>query len=175
MEVRLDRGGFVVYICMMTQTSKQRARPVKRRAAASRGPARCCNVDECLEPRFFKALGDPNRVAILARLATCGRPCTVGEIAACCTVDVSVVSRHLAVLREAGILMAEKRGKEVFYRVSYENVSETLRAIADSIDACCPPVSKGTKGRRDGGTKWRARTSDEVEQEVTKGISSVAK
>lgn len=137
---------------MMTQTSKRRAGgskgppTAKRRTGASCGQSRCCNVDECLEPRFFKALGDPNRVAILARLAQCGRACTVSEIAACCTVDVSVVSRHLAILREAGILSAQKRGKEVYYSVSYQNVSETLRVIADSIDACCPPIrKKGTQ------------------------------
>lgn len=123
----------------MTQTSKRQPKPGKRRQTP------CCNVGECIQPRFFRALGDPNRVAILARLAQCGRACTVSEIAACCTVDVSVVSRHLAILREAGILLAEKRGKEVYYRVSYESFSETLRAIADAIDACCPPnQSKGT-------------------------------
>ncbi len=44
-------------------------------------------------------------------------------------------------LRDAGILQAEKRGKEVYYSVRCENVVDTLRRIADALEACCP----GTK------------------------------
>ncbi len=103
---------------------------------------RCCaNVGKLLQPRFFKALCDPNRVALLSRLAKCRRPCGVSELTGCCGVDISVVSRHLAMLRDAGILQAEKRGKEVYYSVRCEEVVSTLRRIADAIEACCP----GTK------------------------------
>ncbi|MFQ5984920.1 MAG: ArsR/SmtB family transcription factor [Alphaproteobacteria bacterium] len=91
-----------------------------------------------MEIRFFKALCDPNRVAILADLAQCGVPCTVRQIAAALPVDVSVVSRHLALLRDAEVLGAQKRGKEVYYSVRYQRLARTLRAIADAIDACCP-------------------------------------
>ncbi len=98
-------------------------------------------MGKLLEPRFFKALGDPNRIALLSRLAKCRRPCGVSELVGCCGVDISVVSRHLALLRDAGILQAEKRGKEVYYSVRCEEVVSTLRRIADAIEACCP----GTK------------------------------
>lgn len=87
---------------------------------------------------LFKALADPNRVALLARLADCGRACTVSEIACCLPIDLSVVSRHLRQLREAGILYAERRGKEVRYKVRYGELARTLRALADAIEACCP-------------------------------------
>ncbi len=100
-----------------------------------------------MNPKFFKALGDPNRIAILARLAGCGRPCTVTELNACCPVDFSVVSRHLALLREAGILEAERRGKEVYYSVRFDHVAATLRAIADAIEACCPAPAATTHCR----------------------------
>ncbi|NOG54906.1 MAG: helix-turn-helix transcriptional regulator [Planctomycetes bacterium] len=90
-----------------------------------------------MEPRFFKALGDGNRIALLARLAALCRPCTVSEIACCCPVDLSVVSRHLAILREAEIVQMEKRGKEVLYTVRYDVLAQTFRQIADAIDACC--------------------------------------
>lgn len=79
-----------------------------------------------------------NRIALVARLAKCRRPCSVGELTCCCDVDVSVVSRHLAMLRDAGILACEKRGKEVYYSVRYDEVVRTLRDVADSIAACCP-------------------------------------
>ena len=94
-----------------------------------------------LEPRFFKALCDPNRIALLARLSKCRRPCSVGELTGCCGVDVSVVSRHLAMLRDAGILAAEKRGKEVYYTVRCQEMASTLRSIADCIEACCPETT----------------------------------
>ncbi len=100
---------------------------------------RCCvDMGKLLEPRFFKALGDPNRIALLSRLSKCRRPCGVSELVACCCVDTSVVSRHLALLRDAGILRAEKRGKEVYYSVRCEEVVRTLRRIADALEACCP-------------------------------------
>lgn len=62
----------------------------------------------------------------------------MGQIAADCPVDISVVSRHLAMLRDAGIVEATRRGKEVHYRVRYTGLAETLRSIADAIEACCP-------------------------------------
>jgi ArsR family transcriptional regulator len=105
----------------------------------SRPPTQCCqNIGALVMPRFFKALSDPNRIVLLERLAQCREPCSVSQIAACCPIDLSVVSRHLAVLREAGILHAEKRGKEVYYSVCFAELVATLRAIADAIEACCP-------------------------------------
>ena len=100
----------------------------------------CCSdrLQQHLPAEFFKALGDPNRLALLARLAVCGRPATVSEIACCLPVDLSVVSRHLAQLREAGILESEKRGKAVYYSVQYRTITQLLRGIADAIDQCCP-------------------------------------
>lgn len=104
----------------------------------------CCEpLDELFEPDLFKALSDPSRVALLARLAVAGRDATVSELAECCPTDLSVVSRHLAVLRSAGVLAAEKRGRKVHYRVRYEKLSRALRAMADAIDACCPAGEAG--------------------------------
>ncbi len=94
---------------------------------------------EHLAPTLFKALGDPNRLALLSRLAECRRDCTVGELAECVRVDLSVVSRHLAQLRSVGVLEAEKIGKEVHYRLNCSRLAATLRSIADALDACCPP------------------------------------
>ena len=79
----------------------------------------CCpDLEGLIDPALFRALGDPNRVALLATLGRSGRPTTVTEAADCCPVDLSVVSRHLAVLREAGVVRAAKQGREVHYTVS---------------------------------------------------------
>lgn len=109
-------------------------------------PTTCCNISgwSGLAPQFFKALGDANRVAILGRLAQSCTPQSVGEVAGCCTVDMSVVSRHLATLRQAGILAAEKRGRTVYYSVRYQELVRTLRSLADAIEACCGPGATAT-------------------------------
>ena len=101
-----------------------------------------------MDPRFFKALCAPGRLAILARLAACGRACTVSEIASCCPIDLSVVSRHLRLLKDAGIVAAERRGKEVYYSVRFGSITGSLRSLADAIDTCCPPVKTRRRENR---------------------------
>ena len=83
---------------------------------------------------------------LVSCLAKCGRPCSVGEVAECCSVDISVVSRHLALLARAGVLEASKQGREVLYKVRFGDLSQTLRSLADELDSCCPPGSCGTGG-----------------------------
>ncbi len=98
----------------------------------------CAGLSQCLSPDLFKALSDPNRVAILARLAEMAGEQTVTEVASCCPINLSVVSRHLRTLRDAGIVECERRGKEVYYRARVSNLSRLLRNLADALDACCP-------------------------------------
>jgi ArsR family transcriptional regulator len=90
-----------------------------------------------LVPELFRALSEPNRIAILTRLAIAGCEQTVSEVARCCPVNLSVVSRHLKTLREAGLLSAERRGKEVYYRARARQLATQLRALADALDGCC--------------------------------------
>ena len=102
------------------------------------GGTRCCRrVEKSIPPGFFRALSDPTRLALLVQLAGCRRPCTVSELAECCPVDVSVVSRHLAILRDAGLLDANRKGKQVHYAVRYDEVTGALRSVADAIESCC--------------------------------------
>ena len=107
------------------------------------GPACAPELAECLEAHLFKALCkalcDPTRIAIVVRLAEACEARTVSQIAAQSPVDTSVVSRHLAMLREAGIVEAERRGKEVHYRVRHQTLAETLRTMAAALENCCPP------------------------------------
>jgi len=103
------------------------------------GPAASCcgSLEDLLDPRLFRALSDPTRLQILLRLMRCCGPCSVTE-AACCQVDFSVVSRHLSILHDAGVLHADKRGRVVHYTTKYAAISRALRDLADAIDACCP-------------------------------------
>jgi DNA-binding transcriptional ArsR family regulator len=124
----------------MTQLSK-RAPLTPKQAAACCGP-----LDERLDPELFKALSDPTRASLVACIAKCGRACSVGEVAECCSVDLSVVSRHLAQLARAGLLESSKEGRTVLYRVRYAELCRTLRSLADAIEACCPDTGAKTKG-----------------------------
>ncbi len=90
---------------------------------------------------MFKALGDPNRLRLLFQLLGAGSGQNVGQTACCCDVDLSVVSRHLSVLHQAGIIIREKRGKEVVYRIDQKNLPSALRSLAEAVESCCqtPP------------------------------------
>lgn len=118
----------VLSICMMTQTNNNVGSPA------------CCTseFDRLFPTDLFRALSDANRIALLGHLATGRGPQTVTEASGCCPTDISVTSRHLAVLRDAGIVEAQKQGREVHYSVRYSALSLALRAMADVIDSCCP-------------------------------------
>lgn len=103
----------------------------------------CCEgLAELMTPEFFKALGDPNRIALLAGLSEGPEAQNVQQVARCCDVDLSVVSRHLSQLKQAGLVTAQKKGKEVHYSLNAKAVAATLRRLADFFDSCCPPQTK---------------------------------
>ncbi len=89
-----------------------------------------------LRPEVFKALADETRLAVLARIAVADRAMTVSEIKDCCGIHLSGVSRHLSQLRQAGLVQAEKNGREVRYRLQAEDVIALLRGLADSLESC---------------------------------------
>jgi ArsR family transcriptional regulator len=91
-----------------------------------------------LEPKLFKALSDSKRLSLLVRLAEQREACTVGAIAEGSGVDMSVVSRHLGILRDAGVIDCQKRGKEVWCVVKTGMIVKFLRELADALEACCP-------------------------------------
>ena len=62
---------------------------------------------------IFKALGHPARLAMIAALGS-GERC-VCELQELVGSDMSTVSKHLTILRSAGLVSSDKRGKQVFY------------------------------------------------------------
>jgi ArsR family transcriptional regulator, arsenate/arsenite/antimonite-responsive transcriptional repressor len=98
----------------------------------------CCSTRSCcpterrypdLEAgaRLFKALGDETRLAILKQLREQGEVCAC-EFLACCEVAQPTVSHHLKVLRDAGLVNAEKRGLWVHYTLN-EKALDALRTL----------------------------------------------
>ncbi|WP_433004181.1 metalloregulator ArsR/SmtB family transcription factor [Kribbella sp. CA-294648] len=99
-------------------------------------------LDGVLSHQLFRALGDPSRVRLLGLIAERGRPCSVSELSDRLDVDPSVVSRHLALLRAAGVLRATKSGRNVFYEIQFAGLAETLRGIADALDGAAEVSAK---------------------------------
>ena len=81
--------------------------------------------------RFFAALADPTRLAILRELAGADQVCAC-DFTSCCDVRQPTVSHHLKVLREAGIIDSERRGTWIYYRLRPE-AAERLRAFATAF------------------------------------------
>ena len=67
------------------------------------------------QARVIKAMAHPTRLFLLEEL--CREERCVCELAEMVGSDVSTVSKHLSLLRQAGIVQDEKRGKKVFYRL----------------------------------------------------------
>ncbi len=75
----------------------------------------------------FEALGDPNRRAIIELLA--GGDRSVQEIADALPISRPAVSRHLRLLKEAGLVVEEPRGTRRIYRLHDEGVDEVRRYL----------------------------------------------
>ena len=103
---------------------------------AATTPDRPEDLRACLRPDLFRALADPTRVEILFRLVFEPTPQTVTQVSSCCGVHLSGVSRHLAMLREAGVVQATRHGREMRYSLAREEITAALRGLADAIDGC---------------------------------------
>jgi DNA-binding transcriptional ArsR family regulator len=68
----------------------------------------------------FDALGDPHRRAIVELLGTGGR--SVREIADALPISRPAVSRHLRLLKDAGLVVEEPQGTRRIYRLHDEGV-----------------------------------------------------
>ena len=89
-----------------------------------------------LDCDVFKALGEPQRIKLLAMLSSCCEPRSVTEMKECCPVDFSVVSRHLKTLKDAKIVVAKKKGKEVHYELNSKYMAKLFRQLAELFEEC---------------------------------------
>ena len=86
------------------------------------------------DAQLLHALGDPMRLAIVRQLAaereTCACDLTVG-------IELSqpTVSHHLRVLRQAGIVGAERRGTWVFYTLQPDAIERLARLVRELTPA----------------------------------------
>jgi len=71
---------------------------------------------------FAKVMADETRQQIM-RICCCTR-LTVNEIVAQTGVSQPTVSHHLKVLRDAGLVTAQRHGKEIFYSLNQEKMAD---------------------------------------------------
>jgi len=95
-----------------------------------------------LRAQIIKSLAHPTRLQIIERLAE--RETCVCDLQSMVSQDISTVSKHLAVLKNAGVVEDRKEGLRVFYSLRVpcvlrfmECVDEVLESrFADLRDAC---------------------------------------
>ena len=80
------------------------------------------------QAQVFKALAHPGRLLMLDELSR-GERC-VCELTALVGSEMPTVSRHLSVLRNAGIVDDEKRGAQVFYHLVTPCVMNFFQCVA---------------------------------------------
>ncbi|MCX6097130.1 MAG: metalloregulator ArsR/SmtB family transcription factor [Caldiserica bacterium] len=84
-----------------------------------------------LTAHMFKAMAHPVRVFLLDKLSV--RPWCVCELAAEAGVDKSVASKHLSMLREAGLVESTRRGTQIEYSLSAPCVLELASCAEGTV------------------------------------------
>ncbi len=79
----------------------------------------------------FKAMGHPARLRMLAALGS-GEQC-VCELQKLVGLDMSTVSKHLSVLKHAGVVSSRKEGNWAYYRLELECVGRFLTCIERTL------------------------------------------
>jgi ArsR family transcriptional regulator, zinc-responsive transcriptional repressor len=87
------------------------------------------SVEECeVAAELLRNLANPVRLAILSRLST--EPHCVHELVEQLALSQPLVSQHLRILRTAGLVVGERRGRETAYRLADDHVAHI---VADAI------------------------------------------
>lgn len=91
----------------------------------------------------FKALASEPRRRILNYLVT--GPMTVGEIGEKFDMALPSISKHLSVLKEAGLVHEQKRGQYVLYSIAADNLVNSLYSF---LTPFCPDARRIAAERR---------------------------
>ena len=88
--------------------------------------------------QLFKVLGSESRLGLLRAIEQ--EPRTVGALAGATGLSQPLVSQHLRTLRQTGLVVAERHGKEVTYLVADRHVTHV---IADALAHVLEPAAAG--------------------------------
>ena len=76
----------------------------------------------------FAALGDENRLRLLARLGS-GEPMSISRLTAGSGITRQGVTKHLRVLAGAGLVRSRRRGKENLWQLERQRLEEARRSL----------------------------------------------
>lgn len=93
--------------------------------------------------KVFKALGDPTRRRILQLLRE--REMTAGELADCFELAKPTLSGHFNVLREADLVVSEKAGTTITYRLNVSVLEEALLGFANVFGLGAMPARRAAR------------------------------
>jgi ArsR family transcriptional regulator len=96
----------------------------------------------------FKALGDPVRWSIVSRL--CESPTTARRLADSVRISPTLLSHHLKVLREAGLINGSRRGRWIDYSIEPKALVELAEVLQ----------TMAADGSRIGGASWSGQRSN---------------
>jgi len=82
--------------------------------------------------QILKAMAHPIRVSIMATLEE--KKLNVTQIYESLNLEQSVVSHHLGILRDKGVLRAERDGKNVFYSLKSKLLSSVIECVTNCLD-----------------------------------------
>jgi DNA-binding transcriptional ArsR family regulator len=102
-----------------------------------------CNIDEKAYSKYFKAFGDASRLHIIGLLA--GGEMAVGEIVDAMELSQPTISRHLAILREADIVLDRRDGQRVFYSLNRDVVENCCSGFCDCLMIPAPKTARNRK------------------------------
>ncbi len=98
-------------------------------------PAQVDARDRGEDAALFKALADPHRLTILATLARAEDEVCVCDFTSALPLNQPTVSHHLKILRDAGLVVGERRGTWVYYRLApdaSDRLNRALRSVLSS-------------------------------------------
>ncbi len=90
--------------------------------------------------KILKALAHPTRLYMVEELAK-GERC-VCEFVTNIDADFSTISKHLSVLKQAGLVIDDKRGKQVFYRLTVPDLLNFMGYVESVIHYLADEQSK---------------------------------
>jgi ArsR family transcriptional regulator, arsenate/arsenite/antimonite-responsive transcriptional repressor len=98
--------------------------------------------------KVFKALASEPRRRILNHLAE--GPMTVGEVSDFFEMALPSISKHLAILKEAGLVREQKRGQYVLYSLAADHLANQLYGFLAPFDVEAARILEGRRFARKG-------------------------
>lgn len=96
-----------------------------------------------VKAQVLKAMAHPSRLCIVEELAKKER--CVCELTEMIGADMSTVSKHLTVLKQAGIVADEKRGSMVFYRLRVPCLGKLFESVESVLECSARELAEASK------------------------------